>query len=153
MTYYKTVNYIELDIKSIKRYISSCTYERAKLVNMQAPKKSPKSMDFSEEYIAPKGGFHPSDARTIARIEMISMMITEYEKILYEKEFALRELKDQGYALIKKLKRANKSYSTLEIFIATHIEGKSNDDVKKMGYAAQTIYNAHTEVNKHLQMS
>lgn len=152
MIYYKIVNNIQLDILSIKRSIASYIYERSRLVKMQAPNQTLKSMDFSNEYFATVAGSHPSDVRSIARIEMLTMMINEYEKILMEKEFALRELKDQGVDLVKRLKRANKSYTTLQIFIATHIDGKSNEEVMQMGYAPSTIYNAHTEVNKFLQL-
>jgi hypothetical protein len=54
--------------------------------------------------------------------------------------------------MLQQLKKKNRTDSVLEIFMMSVFEGKNVDEIKQMGYAPSTIYNAHTIFNKHIEL-
>jgi hypothetical protein len=148
--YYGNVYRVRFEINSNKEILKNYEQEREHLIKISGP-PAYKAITYDQPRVQGSSS-RQSDEQILTRIAELTSYIERYRIIIADKEKTLNKLRSLGSKMLQQLKKKNRTDSVLEIFMMSVFEGKNVDEIKQMGYAPSTIYNAHTIFNKHIEL-
>jgi hypothetical protein len=148
--YYGNVHRVRFEINSNKEILKNYEQEREHLIKISGP-PAYKAITYDQPRVQGSSS-RQSDEQILTRIAELTSYIERYRIIIADKEKTLNKLRSLGSKMLQQLKKKNRTDSVLEIFMMSVFEGKNVDEIKQMGYAPSTIYNAHTIFNKHIEL-
>jgi len=148
--YYGNVTRVRFEINSNKEILKNYEQEREHLIKISGP-PAYKAITYDQPRVQGSSS-RQSDEQILTRIAELTSYIERYRIIIADKEKTLNKLRSLGSKMLQQLKKKNRTDSVLEIFMMSVFEGKNVDEIKQMGYAPSTIYNAHTIFNKHIEL-
>ena len=139
--FYKQIQMLLLDIDTYERMLTSQKQEREHLIKKSGPAPV-RSIAFGEVHTTA----YISEQEVINRIAQLSVLIKMNETIVASKKALLKKLRDKGLAVAERLEDTR-----LRIFIASYIDGKSNEQIAyEHQYAIKTVWNVKVEINEML---
>jgi hypothetical protein len=144
------VHRVRFEINSNKEILKNYEQEREHLIKISGP-PAYKAITYDQPRVQGSSS-RQSDEQILTRIAELTSYIERYRIIIADKEKTLNKLRSLGSKMLQQLKKKNRTDSVLEIFMMSVFEGKNVDEIKQMGYAPSTIYNAHTIFNKHIEL-
>lgn len=147
--YFRKVEQLKFDIKTSKDMLRYYKKERDLLIKASGP-ASLKAVSYDQPKVQTSGPIN-NDLKMLIRVGELTEYIKHYEEIIAQAESTLNKLKYRGKTMIESLTKNGESTAVIEIFIATVIDGMSKEEITELGYETQTIYNARSLINKHLE--
>lgn len=147
--YFRKVEQLKFDLKTSKDMLKYFRREREMLINASGP-ASLKAVSYDQPKVQTSGPIN-NDLKMLIRVSELTEYINCYEEIIKVAKSTLNKLKYRGKTMIESLTKNGESTAVIEVFIATVIDGMSKEEIMDLGYESQTIYNARSIINKHLE--